>query len=116
MNMTGQLFHLPRGVFSFSFEETHWSKLDEASAVHHEPTHCVFEITLPDDCDENTPVNGLMLGARLVHVCDGHAVPAREEQETLAREAIAYWAVELGIMRRASADQPVPEIDDDIPF
>lgn len=116
MNMTGQLFHLPRGVFSFSFEETHWSKLDEAWAVHHEPTHCVFEITLPDDCDENTPVNGLMLGARLVHVCDGHAVPALEEQETLAREAIAYWAVELGIMRRASADQPVPEIDDDIPF
>lgn len=110
MNMTGQLFHLPHGVFAFPFEETHWSKLDEAWAVHHAPTHCVFELTLPDDCDEHTPVNGLMLGARLVHVCDGHAVPALDTQEALAHEAIAFWAVELGIMRCEPAGKP--ETDD----
>ena len=75
MNITGELFHLPHDAPGFLFEETHRSTIDGAWAVRHEPTHCVFEITLPDDCNETTPVNALMLGARLIHVCDGHHLP-----------------------------------------
>lgn len=117
MNMTGQLFHLPHDAPGFLFEETHWSTIDGAWAVRHEPTRCIFEITLPDDCDETAPVNALMLGARLIHVCNGHRVPDLEEQEVLAREAMAFWAVEIGIMRSGNAEpSPSDAIPDTLPY
>lgn len=121
MNMTGHLFPLPRNPGGYQFEETHWSVLGDPTTVMHHPSSTVFEIAFPDGVEEAVDIHGL--GARLVHVCDGRAIPTIAAQRALACEALVFWGVENGLLVLGKklpgvAPSSPDDLDfaDDIPF
>lgn len=98
MNAFGPTFQLPAVVTQFVCDPEAWSMHDEAPVVMHHPTHCTFEVSLPGSIDEGHFIDAFSFGARLIHVCDGNELPTREEQKSLAHEALTFWALERGLL------------------
>jgi hypothetical protein len=111
MNAYGPTFRLPAVVRSFGFDMDAWSRSADAWAVTHKPSHCMFAIDLPRQRDDETMIDPFSFGARLIHVCDGHEPPTREEQRALAHEALKFWAVAFGL-REAPVSNPAEYVED----
>lgn len=98
MNAYGPTFRLPSVVTRADCDPEAWARNEDASLVTHHATHCSFEIGLVDRPGDDVIPDAFAFGARLIHVCDGHELPTRDQQRSLAQEALIFWALEHGFL------------------
>ena len=98
MDVFGPLFRLRPDTAGRPLAANHWTKRDDGWLVHHAPTHCIFAIDLPPGLAASDLIGPLHFRARLVHVCDGHAVPPHWQQAALARDGLLFFCAVTGLL------------------
>jgi hypothetical protein len=90
--------HLDRKESGVTFEPDEWSRAGHW-LMRHEPTQTTF-LVAPDTAALKRGAIGIFdVSARLVHVCDGHAVPSVLEEVELGKAAIAVYLQEINVWK-----------------
>jgi hypothetical protein len=106
MNVSGKRIRLDPKASGVLYAPEEWSSIEGSRMMRHKPTHTVFEIECDDVAMERGEATVFEFSARLVHVCDSHAVPSAAEQAPLARAAIAIFLQEIGAWKPEVREVP----------
>lgn len=78
------------------YDDHEWSVVPGMVFITHRLSHITFEIVLDEDARGKEFATLLDFSACPIHICDGHAIPKRDELTRLGQEAIVVFLEAIG--------------------
>lgn len=113
MKLHGAKIKLDPAQKSMQYEENDWSIVPGTRLITHCPSRVTFEIVLDEGAEKKEVATLSDFSACPMHVCDGYALPGRDELMRIGQEAIVVLLEVIGsyVPRRPDDKHPVGEPD-----
>lgn len=96
MRLHGVEIRLDPTKDSIEYDEDNWSIVPGTCSITHCPSHITFDILLDEGAEKKEAITLLDFSACPTHICDGHALPKRDEMTRFGREAIVVFLKAIG--------------------